>query len=180
MNKKTLCVVLLLPILLIGQTEKKADVWQPLRFLEGSWEGQGDGMSGVSKVVQEYRFILNKKYIQMKTKSVFKPQEKNPNGEVHEDMGMFSYDQFRKKFILRGFYVEGFVNQYVLDSISSDEKTFIFVTELIENAPPGTKAKLIFKIHTDEEMEQSFHVAFPGKEFSCYSVNKLRRTNPEV
>lgn len=180
MNKKLLFIILLFPLILGTQNEKKVDVWQPLKFLEGKWEGQGEGMSGVSRVVQEYRFILSKKYIQMKTKSVFKPQEKNPKGEVHEDMGMFSYDQFRKKFILRGFYVEGFVNQYVLDSISSSEKTFTFLTESIENAPPGTKAKLIFKIISDEEMEQSFYVAFLGKEFSCFSVNKLKRSNPEI
>ena len=90
-------------------------------------------------------------------------------------MGMFSYDAFRKKFVLRGFYIEGFVNQYVLQSIKDDRKTLTFVTESIENAPPGTKAKLIFKKIAEGEMEESFHVAFPGKEFSCFVVNKLRK-----
>lgn len=170
-------LALLLPCMLAAESEKKAELWQPLKFLEGTWEGRGDGMSGISDVIQVYQFVLGKHFLQMKTKSVFKPQEKNSKGEVHEDMGIFSYDTFRKKFILRGFYIEGFVNQYVLESISNDKKTLTFVTESVENAPPGTKAKLIFKISIDGEMEQSFYVAFPGKEFSCFTVNKLRKTN---
>jgi len=171
MYKKLLVLIVLLPALVAAQTDKKIDVWQPLKFLEGKWEAASE----VSTVTQEYQFILNRKYIQMKTKAVFKPNEKNPRGEVHEDLGIFSYDQFRKKYMLRGFYVEGFVNQYVLDSISDDGKTFTFVTEQIENAPSGTKAKLIFKVINNDEIEQSFHVAWPGKEFSCFSLNKLKR-----
>lgn len=175
MRKQLFFVILLLPVLVFAQGEKKTDVWQPFKFLEGRWVGQGDGLVGVSTVVQEYQFVLGKKYLQMKTRSVFKPQEKNPEGEVHEDMGMFSYDHFRKTFVLRGFYIEGFVNQYVLESISEDKKAITFVTEAVENAPPGTKAKLIFKIIAKGEIEQSFHVAFPGKDFSCYVVNTLKK-----
>jgi hypothetical protein len=81
----------------------------------------------------------------------------------------------RKTFVLRGFYVEGFVNQYVLDSITDGGKTLSFLTETIENAPPGTKAKLVFKRIKDNELEQSFHVSFPGQEFSCLSTNRLTR-----
>ncbi len=168
-------IVLLLPVLLMAQTEQKPDAWKPLRYLEGTWVGHGEGMSGASSVTQDYNFILNSQYLQMKTRSVFKPQEQNPKGEVHEDMGIFSFDGSRKKFVMRGFYVEGFVNQYVLDSITDDGSLLTFVTENIENAPAGTKAKLIFKRISDEELEQSFFVAFPGQEFSCYSVNKLKK-----
>jgi hypothetical protein len=67
------------------------------------------------------------------------------------------------------------VSQYVLDDISEDGKTFILLTEQVENAPSGTKAKLIFTIMSKDGMEQSFHVAWPGKEFSCFFVHKLMR-----
>lgn len=175
MLTKLILVIFLLPVMALGQPGSDSDKWQPLKFLEGTWEGQGDGMSGVSTVTQEYQFILRGTFLLMKTKSIFKPQEKNPTGEIHEDWGIFSFDQSRKTFVLRGFYVEGFVNQYVLDSVSEDKTVFTFVTEQIENAPPGTKAKLIFKVLNKNEMEESFFVAFPGQEFSCYSINKLKR-----
>lgn len=158
-------------ILVVAHTGDKVDVWQPLKFLEGRWEARSEG----SIVTQEYQFILNRKYLQMKTKAVFEPTEKNPEGEIHEDMGIFSYDHSRKKFMLRGFYVEGFVNQYVLQDIPEDGESYTFITELIENAPLGTKTKLVFKVIDEDEIEQSFHVAWPGKEFDCYSINTLKR-----
>ncbi|MBU4204077.1 MAG: hypothetical protein KKD59_09065 [Acidobacteria bacterium] len=70
----------LLPPLVFPQTEQKTDVWEPLRFLEGTWEGTGDGFSGQSVVEQSYTFILNGNFLQMQTRSEFKPQEKNPEG----------------------------------------------------------------------------------------------------
>jgi hypothetical protein len=173
--KNALFLFLLIPAILNAQGASEKDVWQPLKFLKGKWEGQGDGMSGTSVVSQEYKFILNGNFLEMRTKAVFEPQEKNPEGEVHEDFGVFSYDQFRKIFVLRSFYVEGFVNQYIHESVSEDGMTLTFVSELIENAPAGTKAKLIFKRIDDDTIEQSFHVAFPGQEYGCLSVNTLKR-----
>lgn len=154
--RKLIVLLILLPILVAAQTEQKKDVWEPLKFLEGTWEG---GESGVSKVTQVYQFVLDKNFLHMKTRSVFEPTEKNPKGEVHEDFGIFSYDQGRKTFVMRGFYVKGFVN----------------TTEHVENAPEGTLAKLVFKVLNDDEVEQSFHVAFPGREFSCFFIHNLKK-----
>ena len=178
MRIKLIVIVFLLPQLVFAQIVMKKDIWKPhlLQYLEGLWEGQGQG----SVVTQEYRFILNEKFLQMKTKAVFEPSEQRPEVEIHEDMGLFSFDTSRETFVLRGFYVEGFVNTYILDDVSADGKTFTFITEHIENAPPGTKAKLIYKIINLDEMEQSFHVAWPGREFSCYSLNKLKRKKGSV
>ncbi|MFQ6108780.1 MAG: hypothetical protein ACE5L7_04425 [Candidatus Aminicenantales bacterium] len=172
MGRKSIALWLMMGLFVVPQIGQEKDVWTPLKFLEGTWEG---GEPGVSKVTQAYQFILGGKFLQMKTKAIFEPPEKNQEGEVHKDFGILSYDRFRKKFILRGFYVEGFVNQYVLDDVSEDGKTFTFVTEHIENAPSGTKAKLVFKVINQDEMEQSFHVAWPGKKFSCYSTNRIKK-----
>lgn len=158
-----------------AQEEKKEDVWLPFKFFVGKWEGTGKGEPGISKVEQEYQFVLNGKYLQVKNKSIYKPQEKNPKGEVHEDWGFISYDSIRKKFVLRQFHVEGFVNQYVLDSLFSDGKTFVFVSESIENIPAGWRAKSTYKILNENEFLEIFELAGPGKEFEVYSENQLKR-----
>lgn len=111
----------------------------------------------------------------MKTKAVFEPQEKNPKGEVHEDWGLFSYDQSRKKFVFRQFHVEGFINQYALEEISNKGKTLVFKSEHIENGPPGLEAKLIFKFINDDTLEESFYLGFAGKDLDCYITNILKR-----
>jgi hypothetical protein len=174
--KRIFMLLALIPILVGAQTEAKKDVWEPLRFLEGTWEG---GEEGVSTVTQVYRFMLDGNFLHMQTRSVFEPTEKNPKGEVHEDFGIFSYDQGRKTFVLRGFYVEGFVNTYVMDDIAEDGKAFTFMTEHVENAPEGTKAKLEFKVLGEDEIEQSFHVAFPGREFSCFFTHHLKKQSDQ-
>jgi len=176
MKKIILCVLILIsPVLTTAQSEQKTDIWQPLRFLEGSWQGEGEGMSGHSTATQDYEFILNGQFLRMRSKSVFEPQEKNPKGEIHEDLAICSYDKSRETFVLRAFYVEGFVNMYVLSEISEEGAVLTFETEAVENAPPGTKAKLIFKQISENEMEESFFVAFPGKELGCISTNRLKK-----
>ena len=106
----------------------------------GSWEGTSEGCSGTSKTKCFYEFVLNGKFIQVRNKSVFEPQDKNSKGDTHEDIGYLSYDGNRKNFVLRQFHVEGFVNQYVLDSLT-DDRTIVFVTESIENIPLAGEQK---------------------------------------
>jgi hypothetical protein len=98
-----------------------------------------------------------------------------PKGDVHEDLGIFSYDQARKTFIFRQFHVEGFVIEYVLEKRDENTEELTFISEAIENAPPGTKAKEIFKFISEDEFEQSFHVAWPDQDYVCFMLNKLKR-----
>jgi hypothetical protein len=173
--KKTyvlLILIFLLSSLALPQTTAKKDPWEPLKFLEGKWE---DIKPGVSTNKQTYRFVMNNKYLGMKTKAVFEPTDKKPKGEIHEDAGMISYDNARKTFVMRCFYIEGFVIQYTL-AISEDGKVLTFSSkEAIENAPPGTKAKLVFKKISNDQFEEKFFVAWPKKDYTCFVTNNLKR-----
>ena len=178
--KKLTVMLLVLPMLAAATSQSdKQDIWQPLRFLEGVWEGRGEGPGGVSAVVLEYRFILDGNFLQGATKARFEPQAENAKGEIHEDIELLSYDQGRKVFVLRGFYSEGFVNRYI-GQISADGSTLTFETEAVENAPKGTRAKLVFLKKGPAELKQSFHVAWPGRDYACMSTNflKKRETTP--
>ncbi|MDH4198587.1 MAG: hypothetical protein OEW05_14325 [Candidatus Aminicenantes bacterium] len=157
------------------QTEAKTDVWAPFRFFVGNWDGRGEGQGGVSSGVQEFRFILGGRYLHVTNETRFAPQEKNPKGEVHQDWGVFSFDGMRKKYVFRQFHVEGFVNQYVCDGPEPDGKTFIFISEAIENIPPDFRARLTYKILNENEFQQTFDLAQGGQEFTCYSQGIMKR-----
>ncbi len=159
----------------VPQAQSQEDIWAPFRFFVGSWEGHGEGGPGSGLGEQTFEFMLRGKYLQARNRTVFAPQEKNPSGEVHEDMGIFSYDKARKLFILRQFHVEGFVNRYALEPQSADGRTFVFVTEAIENIPPGFRARLTYRIVDADTFEQTFDLAAPGKEFECYSTGVMKR-----
>jgi hypothetical protein len=160
---------------LLAQTKSAADVWQPMKYFVGQWEGTGKGKPGESKVRREYRFVLNGKFIQVQNQSEYAPQAANPKGESHEDWGLISFDKARKQFVLRQFHVEGFVSQYVTTSISDDGKTIIFTSESIENIPAGYRARETYKILSEDEFTETFELAGPGKEFEVYTENRLHR-----
>ena len=170
-----LLLVLVLSPGVVAQSAQQVDVWEPLKFFVGSWEGTAKGQAGDGKVEREYQFVLKGKYLYAKNKSTYLQQEKNPEGEVHEDWGLFSYDRGRKQFVLRQFHVEGFVNQYALDPTASNSKTLVFVTESIENILAGWRAREIYKLLSNDEFIEVFELAAPGKEFEVYTENHFKR-----
>jgi hypothetical protein len=178
-RRKIVRLVLIVGLLCCGvalaETAEEPNVWQPFEFFVGSWEGEATGRPGDSEIQREYQFVLQGKFLEVKTKSVFQPQEKNPEGEIHEDWGLISYDQMREKFILREFLVEGFVNQYVLDSLTADPTIMVFETETIENIPVGWRAKTRIEILNENEFIEYFELAAPDKDFACYMENYLTR-----
>ena len=118
---------------------------------------------------------MDGKFLQSKNESRFAPQEKNPKGQVHEDFGVFSYDQARACYVYRQFHSEGFVNQYICKKVLDDGKTFIFVSEQLENLPPQFKARLTYKVLNPNEFQMTFDLATPGADYECYSTGVMKR-----
>jgi hypothetical protein len=172
--RKALFLLILIPLFAAAQETKKPDVWSPLKYFIGTWKGVGKGEPGVSQVERTYQSILNGKYIQINHKSIYAPQEKNPKGETHEDIGFFSYDRSRKQFVLRQFHLEGFVNQFK-GELSEDGKLIVFTSESIENIPAGYRAKETYKILNENEFTETFEIAEPNKDFTVYSENHFKR-----
>jgi hypothetical protein len=170
----TVAALFLLASVGTAQTPTGSDAWAPIRPLVGIWEGTGKGQPGVPRFNGEYRFVLNDKFLHVQNKSTYDPQPKNPKGEVHEDWGMISFDKGRKKFVLRQFHVEGFVNQFVMNS-SDEGKTIVFTSESIENIPTGFRARETYKIVGPDEFIEIFEIAEPGKDFEVYSESNFRR-----
>jgi hypothetical protein len=106
---------------------------------------------------------------------LYAPQEKNPKGEVHEDLGFFGYDKAQKKLSFRQFHVEGFVVQYSLESMSDDGSTLVFKSTAIENISPGWVARETYRFLSNDEFIETFALAGPSKEFETYSETRFRR-----
>lgn len=145
-----------------------------LDFLIGRWEGSSAGQPGNAQVRREYTRVLGDRFIRVQNQSTYQPQEKNPKGEVHEDVGMFSFDAARQRLILRQFHIEGFVNQYVHDPAETGK--VVFVSEALENIPAGWRARETYIAHGADEFEEIFELAGPGKDFELYSHARLTRS----
>lgn len=172
--KKLLILFLILPYSAIfAQEQKHTDPFACLSYFMGHWESETSGKAGNGKGSQAFTSEMNGQYISLKNETKFEPTDKNPDGEIHIDWGMISFDSFRKKIIYRQFNIEGYVNQYVLDN--SEEGKFVFETEAIENVPAGFKARITLEIIDENTYREGFELASPGKEYSGCIYNTWKR-----
>lgn len=125
-----------------AQEPVEDDHWAPFRPLVGKWTGERTGMGGDAKQTVEWEFVLGDQFLRCTTNSI-------SGDDPHQDIGFISYDKQRKKFIYRAFFSEGFVNHYVAD-ISDDGKTIKFVSEEVENGPPGLRVLETIKLNGDK------------------------------
>jgi hypothetical protein len=172
-----LIALLALPASLLAQIPHDS-LWAPMRYFIGSWNGTGEGEMGIGRYERNYQWALNGTFIQVRNKAAYAPQEKSPQGEIHEDIGYINYNSLEKKFMLRQFHVEGFVNEYKLENISADRKTFVFLSFEIENIPAGWRARETYQIVNEDEYIETFELAAPGKDFTTYSRATMKRRKP--
>jgi THAP4-like, heme-binding beta-barrel domain len=150
------------------QSAAPADEVAPLARLVGRWTGTSEGQPGKGQVERQYERVLGSKFIQVRSRSTYAPQEKNPKGETHEDIGFFSFDSARKRVVFRQFHIEGFVNQYAIEPASTVDRV-VFTSESIENIPAGFRARETYVFSGSDQFEEIFEIAEPGKDFEVYS-----------
>jgi hypothetical protein len=157
-----------------AQSGTPTDTLDPVARLVGRWTGTSEGQPGKGQVERQYERVLGSKFIQVRNRSTYPPQEKNPKGETHEDIGFFSFDKARKRVVFRQFHVEGFVNQYALDPSSTVDRV-VFASESIENIPAGFRARETYVFWGSDQLEEIFEIAEPSKDFEVYSRSRLTR-----
>jgi hypothetical protein len=172
--------VLALPLVLaaasplVAHQSAAADNLAPIAPFIGRWAGTSEGQPGKGTVERDYERALGSRFIRVRNRSTYPPQEKNPKGEVHEDEGFFSFDRARKRLLFRQFHIEGFVTTYVHD-VEAKSGTVSFTTEAIENIPPGYRARETYTMTGPDELEEVFELAEPGKDFTLYTRTRLKR-----
>ncbi len=170
-------IVVLLAVTTAGmsaQSPAPTDSLAPVVRLVGRWTGTVEGQPGAGTVEREYQRVLGSRFIQVRNRSTYPPQPKNPKGEAHEDIGFLSFDSARKRVVLRQFHSEGFVNQYVLELATTADR-LVFVSESIENIPPGFRARETYVFSDADRFEETFDIAEPGKDFELYSRSRFTR-----
>jgi hypothetical protein len=165
-------LVFALPV--AAQQPPSTDRFAAVSSLLGKWAGTSEGQPGTGTVEREYERVLGSRFIRVRNRSTYPPQEKNPKGETHEDEGFISFDNARKHLVFRQFHVEGFVNTYA-QQVDAKPGTVVFVTESIENIPSGYRARETYVWHSPDDMEEIFELAEPGKDYSVYSRTRLKR-----
>ena len=158
----------------VAQQSSPPDNLAPLAPFLGRWTGTSEGQPGKGAAERSYERALGSRFIRIRNRTTYPPQDKNPKGEIHEDEGFFSFDRARKRIVFRQFHVEGFVTTYVHDP-EAKPGALSFTSEAIENIPAGWRARETYILHGADDLEEIFELAEPGKEFTVYSRTRLKR-----
>ncbi len=141
-------------------------------YLSGSWKSNPDACIGIGEANKVNKVVLDSNFFLMETKATFDVEENNR----HEDKKFISYNKLTDKLILREFHSEGFVNEYEVDSMSTDLKYIVFLSRALENMPDGWKARMTIQIIDDGNYREQFDMARPGEPFRQYVVAAWRRS----
>lgn len=128
-------------------------------------------MAGVGSSERTYRVLFDK-FIEGRVRTVYEPQEKNPSGEVHEELALYSCDESAETIVLREFHTEGMVITYRLASTEPDP---VFESTEIENGPPGLRARVTLHRDAAGGVEEVFELAPAGKPFEECIRSRLTR-----
>jgi hypothetical protein len=156
-------------------TAQTTDGLAEMRWLIGDWAGQGEGDPGTSTSERHTEAILDNHYLRVNGRSVYPIQERNPKGEVHAELDMWSYDRKRKAIVLRQFDTLGFVTTYVLDRAASTTDRWVLNAEHLENVPQGWRARYTYTRKSLTEYEEMLELDMDGKGFKPYVTNRFRK-----
>jgi hypothetical protein len=155
--------------------DQRPDGLAELRWLIGEWRGVGEGDPGTSGSERSIDSFLDGRYIRAQGRSVYPRQEKNPTGEIHAELDLWSFDRARSIIVLRQFDTLGFVGTYVLDKSASASDRWVLVDESLENVPQGWKARYTIVRKSDDEYHEQLELDPDGKGFKPYVTNRFLR-----
>lgn len=159
------------------QSKPKSDPLARLHWLQGHWVGVGEGEPGQSAADRHIACQMKCRYLHVDGQSVYPKQEKNPKGEIHTSMDIWSVDRRRGALVLRTFDNLGFVTTYVEDAGAGTETSLVLIAENFENVPAGWKARYTYTFLPPDEYRELFELDPNGKGFQPYTSNRFLRVD---
>ncbi len=169
MDLTALALSLLLAAPPAATPSKVADPWAALRFLVGAWKAESGGGKPGEAVGGGFTFAidLDGKVAVRRGRSEFAPRPGEARGAVHEDLTVV----YPKGKALQAIFWdgEGHVIRY---GVRSGAGTVIFESE---PGQPGPRFRLVYARRGADEVEVSFAVAPPGKDYEPHVSGLARR-----
>jgi hypothetical protein len=148
-----------------------------LKWLIGDWQGVGQGEPGTSASERQVESFLDGRYLRVNGRSVYPKQERNPKGEIHGELNIWSYDRARQSVVMRQFDTLGFVSTYVLDKTASSAGRWVLNAESLENVPKGMKARYTYTLLAPNEYHEVLELDSDGKGFKAYVTNHFLKVD---
>lgn len=159
---------------------QQPDVLDPVARLTGEWVGTSEGAPGQAAAQRHIVRDIAGRFLRVEARSVYPRQAKNPRGEIHTSLGIWSFDKKRKLLVLRHFDSLGFASTYVQDAGASSADKLVLVAEHLENVPDGWSARYTYTFVAADEFHELFELDAGGKGLQPYVSGRYLRVPPST
>jgi len=146
-----------------------------LDFFVGSWEGTGTAPGGTSKNTCRIEKKLSGKVLTITTHSTISGEKP----DVHEDMGIVSFNKATGKVTFRQYHAEGYMNRYQLE-LHDNGTRLVFTSDLIENFAPNWTARVTMVRKGADKFDDMLELKPPGKDWFRCCQTSYQRVQPQA
>jgi hypothetical protein len=148
------------------------DELKPFEWLIGTWQGTAEGAPGKGQQTRRYELILRGRFVMGTNRTTWEKTASHPEGEIHEDISLISWDRAAKRFVMHVFYVERFVAEHFGEQLGPD--VWRFTSERVQNGPAGMRSRETFE-RRDGVFVSRFELASANEDFALYTTETLRK-----
>jgi hypothetical protein len=155
--------------------EKPAAAWKPFQefgFLTGSWSGTAESGSRVGGRVSRFATEMGGNFLVHRGTTVF-PAQAGSAEDSTEEVGYYSYDRERRKYVATYFFSTGIVGHFDVE-IPSDGNVRLVSTSLL-NYDNGARMRMTLGRKSDAELAMQIEVAPSGKDFVSYVTSRMTK-----
>ncbi|MDF0534926.1 hypothetical protein PY479_11650 [Shewanella sp. A32] len=148
--------------------------WGVVSSLQGKWQGEGSGFGQKSQVQHKWEFVLDKKFIRLKTISV--GTNAQGQSEQHEDVGYISWSESEGVLRFHQFLSEGFVNTFIVKATELPEVGIDFIPENTEGMPT-LNVGMTLRFISDTSYEMVLAMGKKGSELKACQSMKMTKVS---
>ncbi len=158
-----------------AQTPTSAPAWKPfseLSFLLGAWSGTASRGDRIGGRMDRFALELAGSYLVHRASTVFPAEEGKPE-ESMEEVGYFTYDREKRRYVASYFFSTGVSADYDVAILPGGSLNL--TAPSLTNYEAGARSRLLFTRREDGGLETSLEIAPPGKDFVPYVTGSLKK-----
>jgi hypothetical protein len=149
--------------------------WRPfgdLAWLVGHWSGTASSGGRVGGRVVRFTMELSGSTLMARGSTIF-PAEEGRTEESLEEVGIWTYDRERRKYVASYFFSTGVSG--VFEAEIREDGSIRLVAPSLLNYEAGARARLTLRKAGETGLEIAMDLAPAGKDFVAYQASSLRK-----
>lgn len=158
------------------ETTRGPERFPEVDWLIGEWQGYGVFKNKTTWLHKSWSYDVGGVFLHERTLDIFPPDSLSTEFEIHQDTVMWFRDTGTGALKSVTFFVEGFVTTATV-TVEHGGRRYVVESTHVENAPPGMATRFTVERVGDDEIEETFELKFPEREWFEMERLTLRRVH---